>query len=145
MNYRLPALLYQRFGQVVGLAATGKLAGKRPDESFPTITQNAAKTQYLVKRLRLLTQAFSPFVSNEFRFECASIDSLLPLMTPEDRQNFVIEVEEVDWEKYMYDFCWGLQRFILKEEVPPWEMKHTLSVPVHFGADLQFSLAGGPG
>lgn len=145
VNYRLPALLYQRFGQVVGLIATGKLAGKRPDESFPTITQNAAKTQYLVKRLRLLTQAFSPFVSNEFRFECAQLDCLLPLMSAKDRETFVIEIEQVDWEKYMYDFCWGLQRFILKEQVPPWEMKHTLSVPTHFGADLQFALAGGPG
>jgi glycerone phosphate O-acyltransferase/fatty acyl-CoA reductase len=98
-----------------------------------------------VKRLRLLTNAFSPFVSNEFRFECAQLDCLIPLMTAEDRENFVIDVQQVDWEKYMYDFCYGLQRFILKEQVPPWEMKHTLSVPVHFGADLQFALAGGPG
>ena len=141
VNYHMPALLFQRFGQLCvllvkwddssitnddsslenddfcercGFFATGKIAGKKPDESFPQITQNSAKTRYLVKRLRLLTEAFSPFVSNEFRFECAQIDSLIPLMTVEDRENFAVEVEVVNWEKYMYDFCWGLQRFILK-------------------------------
>lgn len=67
----------------------------------------------------------------------------MALMTPEDRACFSIEVEDVNWEKYMYDFCWGLQKFVLKEDVPPWEMKSTLKVPHHFGADLQFALEGG--
>ena len=60
------------------------------------------------------------------------------------RRGQVVEVENVEWEKYMYDFCWGLQYFILKENVPPWEMKNALSVPKYLGADLQFALEGGP-
>eukprot|EP01051_Picozoa_sp_SAG22_P026274 SAG22_NODE_8208_length_674_cov_2.321739_2_plen_135_part_01 len=56
---------------------------------------------------------------------------------------FSVEIEAVDWEKYMYDFCWGLQKFVLKEDVPPWEMKAVLKVPHHLFADLQFALEGG--
>jgi hypothetical protein len=92
-------------------------------------------------------QSAPPWLSGapgiRYRFECAGVDALVALMTPSDRKCFSVEVESVDWEKYMYDFCWGLQKFVLKEEVPPWEMKNTLKVPHHFGADLQFALEGG--
>ena len=134
MTYHLPALLYGALGSVVGL-----VAGQENK-----MVKDSKKAQYLVKRLKKLTLAFAPFTSREFRFECSGIDRLVDLMTPEDRECFSIEVEDVDWEKYMYDFCWGLQHFILKEDVPPWDMKNTLTVPKHFGADLQFCLSGGP-
>lgn len=94
INYYLPSLAFYKFGQLVGLLATGKWAGKRPDRKFPRLTRSSATTMYMVKRLRLLTDAFSPFVTNEYRFESAGVDTLLTLMTPEDRETFCIGAPE---------------------------------------------------
>eukprot|EP01047_Picozoa_sp_COSAG01_P035108 COSAG01_NODE_2669_length_7278_cov_3.791057_6_plen_976_part_00 len=134
LTYHMPALAYRALG-----AAMELVLGKNNK-----VVTDSKKTRYLVKRLKKLTDAFAPFTTREFRFECSGVDRVVDLMTPEDRECFSIEVEDVDWEKYMYDFCWGLHRFILKEDVPPWEMRNTISVPSHLGADLQFCLSGGP-
>ena len=94
INYYLPSLAFYNFGQLLGLLTTGKWAGKRPDRKFPRLTRSSATTMYMVKRLRLLTDAFSPFVTNEYRFESAGVDTLLTLMTPEDRETFCIGAPE---------------------------------------------------
>ena len=46
--------------------------------------------------------------------------------------NFVVKL--MNFELKVMDCVLNMQ-----EDVPPWEMKHALAVPKHFGADLQVS------
>ena len=40
-------------------------------------------------------------------------------MTPADKDEFVIDVSKIDWRVYIYNYMYGLQKWVLKEHVAP--------------------------
>ncbi|XP_035829281.1 fatty acyl-CoA reductase 1, partial [Aplysia californica] len=57
------------------------------------------------------------FTSNEWRFHNDNIFMLMSKMTEEDRHEFCFDPRSIDWKKYIFNYCLGVQQYVLKEDI----------------------------
>ncbi|GLE01624.1 hypothetical protein PINS_up010458 [Pythium insidiosum] len=79
----------------------------------------AQKLKKLTKKAKLLADLFQPFTKNEWIFEANSIDILQPFVTSE----WWLDVRDMQWVQYTRNYCAGLKKYVLKEDVPDVEIQ----------------------
>ncbi|GLE07792.1 hypothetical protein PINS_up018458 [Pythium insidiosum] len=78
--------------------------------------RDAAKLWTLTWRARNLVEAFKPFTENQWIFVAdAANDTLLPRVQHEP--TWWVDAREIAWERYVFNFCVGLKKFMLHEDV----------------------------
>lgn len=85
----------------------------------PSFYKNAMRFQKALKREQFIAKAFYHFTKYEWIFSSQGVLDLLERMTPADKEEFCIDVGKVDWRVYMYNYMYGLQKWVLKEQVQP--------------------------
>ena len=56
------------------------------------------------------------FAVQQWHFVNNNFIPLLDKLSDEDRQIFNFDVRQIDWKKYVTDYCSGIRRYILKEK-----------------------------
>lgn len=56
---------------------------------------------------------------NEWIFLTHRLEELREFCTEEEKDIFQLNVSAIEWRKYLLNYTWGLQRFILKENIDP--------------------------
>ena len=85
----------------------------------PSFYKNAIRFQKALKREEFIARAFHHFTKYEWVFSSQGVLDLLDRMTLADKEDFCIDVQKVDWRVYMYNYMYGLQKWVLKEQVEP--------------------------
>jgi fatty acyl-CoA reductase len=57
------------------------------------------------------------FTTHDWTYEFQNILNIEKEMSESDRKTFNIDVKEVDWKLYMDNYCLGIKRFLLKEDM----------------------------
>jgi 1-acyl-sn-glycerol-3-phosphate acyltransferase len=94
--------------------ALGMYAGVSRD---PKVQKKAKTLKKVLERTRLLTETFYHFVNNEWFFDNSNTEHIESLMTEADRSMFACTAKGLNWRNYITDFQYGLQRWVLKDEV----------------------------
>jgi len=101
----LPSMLYTAFANTVGTQQHKK---------------NAEVLRKMTHSVASFTDAFSHFTSCHWIFDASNSEALMKRkLVEEEREKFYLGVQEIDWERYFRFFCYGLQRFVLHEDVKP--------------------------
>ena len=107
----------------------------KTEEEIPTaMIENFAKAygnKSLLKQATMLGKAqkrivdmqgkFQFFMHNTWIFESLTIEKFLASMNEWERSQFRIDVRQVDWEKGITGFLYGIRRFYIKEDCIPYE------------------------
>ena len=56
------------------------------------------------------------FTSNEWQFHNDNMFMLMSKMTEEDKAKFSFDARCINWKKYVTNYCFGVQQYVLKEE-----------------------------
>ncbi|KAG2507431.1 hypothetical protein JM16_008956 [Phytophthora kernoviae] len=99
LTYALPSSVYSTVANKSG---------------HPGHIKNAAKLWQLTWRARNLVELFKPFTENQWIFVAdASEKALKPYAT----KDFWIDSHEIVWDRYVVNYCVGLKKYMLHEEV----------------------------
>ena len=60
---------------------------------------------------------FEHFTNNQWIYETSQIYKYIAEMIPEDRENFQIDPKTIDWPLATKIYIYGMQKYILKQEV----------------------------
>eukprot|EP01132_Coremiostelium_polycephalum_P000607 gene607-755_t len=113
MKYGIPSALLSLLAIVTGNEDT-----KNKAESFKKVTKAA----------RLITDTFQHFTAHEWIFSVQTLEKIFQEdLDAEDRIKFSIDAAEINWQSYFCYFCYGLHKYVLKEEGirPPTELLNT--------------------
>ncbi|KAL7684500.1 putative phospholipid/glycerol acyltransferase, Male sterility, NAD-binding protein [Plasmopara halstedii] len=99
LKYALPSSVYSTLANKSGHSAHIK---------------NAAKLWQLTWRARNLVEIFKPFTENQWIFTADVAETTLQSWATSD---FWIDSHEIAWERYVLNYCVGLKKFMLKEDV----------------------------
>lgn len=102
LRNQLPASIYSAFANTLGNAQQKK---------------NAALLKKINAQTLKACDSFAYFTNTEFVFAVLNTEELVKLIVPEERELFFFQLEKIDWEKYFRYLCYGMHRFVLKEEV----------------------------
>ena len=81
------------------------------------IQNKANELKKIVKRDEGISEAFGYFTSNQWIFETRKVNQLMNNLTIDQNTSFQLNVKKIDWRYYFYHFNYGIQKFILKENV----------------------------
>lgn len=99
LKYALPSSVYSTVANKSG---------------HPAHIKNAARLWQLTWRARNLVELFKPFTENQWIFTADVAEKTLKSWaTPE----FWIDSHEIAWERYVLNYCVGLKKFMLSEDV----------------------------
>ena len=104
LTRRVPAYMFYQFARVFG---THKLKIQ------------ANKLNKMLTRAEVLSETFSFFTTYHWVFETTKVNNLINYLSPEEQQKFQLDVTTIDWKFFFYHFCYGLQKYVLKENVQP--------------------------
>ncbi|KAL0482801.1 hypothetical protein AKO1_009242 [Acrasis kona] len=82
------------------------------NESHVKIAQGLAKME---GRAQMLEMNFSHFTNNEWTFETMNLDRTCSRLSPKEDAVFGTHFEQIEWDTYMPYFCYGLSKWVLKE------------------------------
>eukprot|EP00026_Physarum_polycephalum_P000213 Phypoly_transcript_00213.p1 GENE.Phypoly_transcript_00213~~Phypoly_transcript_00213.p1 ORF type:complete len:1213 (+),score=186.63 Phypoly_transcript_00213:2250-5888(+) len=100
-NYTAPSTLYSIYATLFGSAKQ-----KKDSERF----------NKLVKASRLINDTFIHFTSNGWAFSTKNLLAAYQELDEEDRRVFFADTKEINWKSYYDHFCFGLHKYMLKEE-----------------------------
>ena len=84
-----------------------------------SMQKKAVQLQKVITRSESVAESFKHFTMNEWFFACDQVRVLQDFCSPEELEMFALDVTKIEWRKYIVNFCWGLQRYLLKEMVEP--------------------------
>ena len=100
--------------------------------------KNSNRLKKILQRADDVNEIFRVFTSNEWIFSTIKTEQMLNAMIFKEKEIFQLDVKKINWYNYLLHFGWGLQKFILKEEVePPSNISH-LNILYH-EKDYNFS------
>ncbi len=79
--------------------------------------RNAELLRKINMRTRQASEVFINFTKKEWIYESQNVERMYQNLQPDQRRKFDLYVPTMNWEKYFRYFSYGMQRFILKEEV----------------------------
>jgi hypothetical protein len=83
--------------------------------------KNAARLWQLTWRARNLVEIFKPFTENQWIFVTNTINNVLLAQSVSFSSSsslwWSLDTKEIAWERYLFNFCVGLKKYILQEEV----------------------------
>jgi len=97
------SMLLQHYLPAVVMDRVLQLVGKQP--------------QFMVvyDKLNVMQNALTFFTTHQWSFKTEQLERLSVCLTPADRKEFSIDVSELDWDDYMYDYIKGIRDYLLKE------------------------------
>ncbi|CAK9022477.1 Fatty acyl-CoA reductase 2 [Durusdinium trenchii] len=101
LRYTLPSMAYRSVAQLTGSASA---------------RSTAQSLELLVERSDYLVNLFQPFTLNEFFFETKRAKRWEAEL---DTGQLSVDVTDVAWPRYISNFVYGLNRFVLREDVIP--------------------------
>ena len=104
LKRRIPAYMFYQFARVFG---THK------------IKLQANRLNKMLSRAEVLSETFSFFTTNQWIFETNKVTNLINFLSPEEQEQFQLDVTKIDWKYFFYHFNYGLQKYVLKENVQP--------------------------
>lgn len=90
--------------------------------------KQAAKLWAVTWRARMLVELFKPFTENEWIFQTGNLNRIRQKLSEYDRQLFNICTSEIVWERYLQNFCYGLNKYVMHDDlidVSDESVKHT--------------------
>ncbi|GMF60546.1 unnamed protein product [Phytophthora fragariaefolia] len=99
LTYALPSSVYSTVANKSG---------------HPGHIKNAAKLWQLTWRARNLVELFKPFTENQWVFVADAAEKALK---PWATKDFWIDSHEIAWERYVVNYCVGLKKYMLNEDV----------------------------
>lgn len=107
------AAFKRKFGIPLSLLSWGGIVS-------PNLKKMSMRMEKLSKKCRQVGELFSPYTTNQWYFDCSNSLELMRNLSEEDSERFVYRVPRstAQWKKYILEHCWGIHRFILKENVP---------------------------
>eukprot|EP00750_Incisomonas_marina_P014133 INCI17608.4.p1 GENE.INCI17608.4~~INCI17608.4.p1 ORF type:complete len:1235 (+),score=194.75 INCI17608.4:93-3707(+) len=115
LRYQLPSYILKQFSKIVG---------------SPKLLEQAAKVDRAVAQCQMVVQLFTHFTSHEWIFQSEVLpdwlkrNSLLAVGVgegPISRCSFSLSTEDIVWPQYLKDFSYGLNFYVLKEDIYPIE------------------------
>ncbi|CDW87851.1 male sterility protein [Stylonychia lemnae] len=88
-----------------------------PGIGGPQMQKNAQKLQKINMRALSLGSMFEHFTNNEWIYESNQIYNLQAQMSQDEIKEFQFDAKTIDWPLYVKIYVYGMQKFILKEEV----------------------------
>lgn len=80
--------------------------------------KQADQLNKVVDRASRMNRAVKPFVSNEWIFSSTATEELRrEFLSERDSQVFDFDCRNIDWHHYINFYCFGLQKYVLKEDV----------------------------
>lgn len=111
MKRDLPAKGYYYLSKAIGNAKMNK---------------NAEKYLKVLNQCKRLGMHFTHFTMNEWIYDTFNSFQLKARFDPEDLQNYSVDIIDLDWKTYFPVFAYGMQKFLLNEEVePPYGERHS--------------------
>eukprot|EP01116_Phalansterium_solitarium_P017321 TRINITY_DN4234_c0_g2_i1.p1 TRINITY_DN4234_c0_g2~~TRINITY_DN4234_c0_g2_i1.p1 ORF type:complete len:1163 (+),score=526.57 TRINITY_DN4234_c0_g2_i1:153-3641(+) len=83
----------------------------------PQMKKQAALWKKINARSLDSTMTFGTFTSVEYIFSTKPTEDLVNRLIEEEQDTYNFDLEALDWEKYYRLFCYGILKFVLKEEV----------------------------
>lgn len=103
MKYQAPSVFYSTMSKVMKSDFHKK---------------QADKLKKIVDRAGRMSRAVKPFVQNEWIFSSHSSDKLRKeFLSEHERHIFDFDCHTIDWHHYINFYCFGLQKYVLKEDV----------------------------
>lgn len=100
-NYTLPSNLFALYASLFGNAKQKK---------------DAERFKKLVRASRLINDTFLHFTCNGWQFSTTNLIKFYEELDEEDNKVFFGDTREINWKSYYDYFCFGLHKFVLKEE-----------------------------
>jgi len=63
-----------------------------------------------------MQKIFWHFMNNSWLYDSVTPYAILAKMSAEERKNFPFDMKLIDWEKQLNGFCYGIQKFYLRED-----------------------------
>ncbi|KAM7293388.1 fatty acyl-CoA reductase 1 [Ixodes scapularis] len=60
---------------------------------------------------------FEYFTTTEWYFHNDNVRALYSEMSPKDKEEFNFDVKTLDWKEYLFNYCMGIRKYLLKEEL----------------------------
>lgn len=105
----------------------------------PSHVKKAAQLGKVNWKARTLAEVFKPFTETEWIFTTNFLQQLHMCMSPEEQKLFHLRTRGIYWSRYLANFCYGLKKWILKEEMVQVEddtVEHTQVSAQHFDGTL---------
>jgi hypothetical protein len=130
LKRKIPAKAYYYFSRLLG------------NEKMKKEAEERLKT---VEKCKDIAELYSSFTTNEWIFETFNSFELQFRLSEEDLSLFKINISELNWKNYFPIFSYGMQKYIMKQEVePPFLGKgNIINKRPRFLADLMFVYAHG--
>ena len=64
---------------------------------------------------------FHYFINNTWIFESVIDDKIMSLMDDQELKEFRFDMTQIDWNKSLAGYCFGIRRFYFKEDCLPFE------------------------
>jgi len=112
----------------------------------PDLQKKAGLLKMVSTRSESVAQSFKHFTTNEWFFSVDNTAEMQRFCSPEELEIFHLDVTKIEWFKYFLNFGWGLQKFVLKEQIePPSHAKHMnlLERHRHLIGEVQWALNKG--
>ena len=102
----------------------------------------------LSERVLNFGQQFGHFTCNEWLFSSGHSLQALALLSPEELEVFGFDAKDINWDAYVINYCYGLHRHVLKENVtPPFKEYKTCIIrkdPSGFFSDIFWAFSTNP-
>eukprot|EP01080_Neovahlkampfia_damariscottae_P012923 gene12923-7433_t len=101
-------LLYSLLAKTYGV-----LSSVFRTQKFKQNAQMLAKVEYKVS---FINENFKFFMSNEWIFDSRHLDDAYESLSEEEKKIFCTDAKEIDWGTYYQYYCYGLHRWVVKED-----------------------------
>jgi len=100
----IPTKLYSGYAKVLGT---------------PEQKKNAALLKKVSTRTQEMTEIFTHFSMHEWIYSIRNTEQIMSRIVQPEREKFYLGLRDMDWEHYFRYFCYGMQKYVLKEDVRP--------------------------
>jgi glycerol-3-phosphate O-acyltransferase len=101
-------LLYSLLARSYGLLSSVVRTKKMQQNA-----QMLAKVEY---KVQFINDNFKFFMMNEWIFDTRHLEEDYDKLSPEEKVKFLVDPKEIDWGTYYQYFCYGLHKWVVKED-----------------------------
>lgn len=69
--------------------------------------KNLDKLYKSICKLKEIRDKFEPFEVCHWRFRNEKMDTVMAMLSMEERIEFDADVRNIDWPRYLHSYCWG--------------------------------------
>lgn len=85
----------------------------------PKMKKNSERYLKALTQCKTISDHFGHFTNNEWIYDSYNSYQLKARMIEEDVREYKVDIAELDWKTYFPIFSYGIQKYLLKEEVEP--------------------------